>query len=154
MHLVVLLVADKLYNLMLVVHLVVDLLCDPMVLIQGIFDFLHYWRLYQTDDMVLVLVPAKYAWFDLMLGLWVVTILPPLFSFSVTCPIASFPLPHLVLTIYHLPHLFHPYKPFTKPRTVLLSIFVTFLPTLVYLLTNHLTFLPISSSSYPRMYYT
>jgi hypothetical protein len=32
MHLAVLLIADKLYNLMLVVHLVVDLLHDPMVL--------------------------------------------------------------------------------------------------------------------------
>jgi hypothetical protein len=72
-----------------------------------------------------------------------VTILPPLISFFITCPVTSSLSPHLVLTIYCLLHILHP---FTKPRTVLLSIYLflfTFLTNLPCLLTKHLTLLPI-----------
>jgi hypothetical protein len=43
-----------------------------------------------------------------------VTILPPFISFLITCPATSSPLPHLVLTVYHLLRVLHPYKPFYK----------------------------------------
>jgi hypothetical protein len=75
----------------------------------------------------------------------------PLFFFSfITCPVMSFSLFHLVLTNDCLPFLSHLTNLFTKPRTVLLSICL-FLP---HVLPITLAFLPISSSLYPRMYYT
>jgi hypothetical protein len=78
------------------------------------------------------------------------------FFHHMPCYVISFTSPsayHLLLTTYPSPL----QTPFTKPRTVLLSICLclsTFLPTHPYPLTNHLTFLPIPSSTYPRMYYT
>jgi hypothetical protein len=60
------------------------------------------------------------------------------------------PYPILVLTNHRLLILFHLTNLFTKPRTVSLSICL-FLP---HFLPTTLALLPISSSSYPRMYYT
>src|SRR5205807_6934390 len=69
---------------------------------------------------------------------------PHLFFFSITCPVMSFPLPHLVLTITAYLVSFTLTNPFTKPRTVLLSIHLflsAFLPT-------SLVSLPIALLSY------
>jgi hypothetical protein len=79
-----------------------------------------------------------------------VTFLPHYFLFLITCPVMSFHLPHLVLTITaYLVH-FTLINPFIKPRTVLLSIFLF----LLHVLPIAPTILPIPSSLYPRMYYT
>jgi hypothetical protein len=78
-------------------------------------------------------------------------VLAPIFFSFIMCLATSFPLPHLVLTIttYYVLFIFLT-NPFTKPRTVLLSIHLS----LPCSLPIALAFLPIPSSLYPRMYYT